>query len=58
MWPDHYQSHIMHANGIKADKIPEIVFCKHKYLTNQTVTHADKTVNAARALCKALIRKK
>ena len=30
----------------------------HKYLTNPTVTHTDKVVNAARALCEALSKKK
>ena len=56
--PDHYRSHIIHVKGTKADRISETVFFKHKYLTNPTVTHADKVVNAARALCEALSRKK
>ena len=56
--PDHYRSHIIHVKGTKADRISETVFFKHKYLTNPTVTHADKVINAARALCEALSRKK
>ena len=56
--PDHYRSHIIHVKGTKADRISETVFFKHKYLTNPTVTHADKVVNAARALCEALSKKK
>ena len=56
--PDHYQSHRIHVKGTKTDRIPETVFFKHKYLTNPTVTHADKVVNAARSLCEALDRKK
>ena len=56
--PDHYRSHIIHVKGTKADRVSETVFFKHKYLTNPTVTHADKVVDAARALCEALSKKK
>ena len=44
--------------GTKADGISETVFFKHTYLTNTTVKHADKVVNAARALYEALSKKK
>ena len=43
--PDHYQSHIIYVKGTKADRIPETVFFKHKYLPNPTFTHTDKAVN-------------
>ena len=56
--PEHYCSHIIHVKSTKADRIAETVFFKHKYLTNPTVTHTDKVVNAAKALCEALSRKK
>jgi hypothetical protein len=56
--PDHYRSHIIHVKGTNADRILETVFFEHKYLTNPTVTHADNVVDAARALCDALSKKK
>ena len=56
--PNHYRSHIINVKGTKADRVSETVFFKHKYLTNPTVTHADKVVDAARALCEALSKKK
>jgi hypothetical protein len=39
---EHYRSHIIYyVKGTKTDRIFEIVFFKHSYLTNPTVTHAD-----------------
>ena len=56
--PDHYMSHITHAKRTKATIVSETVFLKHKHLTNPTVTHAEKVVDAARALCKAFSKRK
>ena len=39
-------------------RISETVFFRHKYLTNPTVTHADRVVQAARELYNALSKKK
>ena len=58
MLPDHYRSHIIHVKGTKANRVSETVFFKHKYLTNPTVTHADKAADVARALCEALSKRK
>ena len=56
--PDHYRSHIIHVTGTKANRVLETVCFKHKYLTNPTVTDADKVVDAASALCEALRKRK
>ena len=56
--PDHYRSHVIHVKCTKADRVSETVFFKHKYLMNPTVTNTDTVVNAARALCEALSKKK
>ena len=53
-----FTSDILYVKCIRVNKIPETVFCNHKYLTNPTVTHAVKVVDAARVLCHALISKK
>ena len=57
-FPDYYRSLIIYIKGINANRISETVFFKHKYLANKTVTHTDKVVDAARALCGALGKKK
>ena len=56
--PDHYRSHIIHVKGSKVDRISRTIFFRHKYLTNPTVTHADRVVDVTRALFDALRRKK
>ena len=40
-----------------AERVSETVFFKHKYLTNSTVTCADRVVQAARELYDALSKK-
>ena len=56
--PEHYRAHKVYVKSTRSERISETVFFKHKYLTNPTVTHADKVVNAARALHNALAKKK
>ena len=56
--PDHYRPHIIYVKGTKADRVSEIVFFKPKYLTNPAVTYIDKVVEATRALCDTLGKKK
>ena len=40
------------------ERVAETVFFKHKYLTNPTVTHADRVVQAAKELYNALNKRK
>ena len=56
--PDHYRAHRIYVKATNAERVSEIVFFKHKYLTNPTVTHADRIVQAARELYNALSKKK
>ena len=56
--PEHYRAHRVYAKSTNSERISETVFFKHKYLTNPTISHADKVVNAARELYNALSRKK
>ena len=56
--PDHCRAHRIYVKGTNAERISETVFFKHKYLTNSTVSHADRVVQAAKELYNALNRKK
>ena len=56
--PDHYRTHRIYVKAINAGRVSEAVFFKHKYLTNPTVTHADRVVQAARELYNVLSKKK
>jgi len=56
--PDHYRAHLIHVKGTKAERVSETVFFKHKYLTNPSVTHADRVISAARELFNALNKKR
>ena len=56
--PDHYRSHRICGKETNVERVSENVFFKHKYLTNPTVTHADKVVQAAKELYNALNRKR
>ena len=42
--PDHYRAHRIFVKGTNAGRISETVFFNHKYMTNPTVTHADRIV--------------
>ena len=55
--PDHYRAHRIFVKATNAERVSETVFFKHKYLTNPTVTHADRVVQAARELYNALSKK-
>ena len=55
---DHYRARRIYVKAAGAERVSEIVFFKHKYLTNPTVTHADIVVQAARELYNALSKKK
>ena len=56
--PDYYIAHRIYARATGAKKVSETVFSKHKYLTNPTVIHVDRVVQATRELCNALNKKK
>ena len=58
--PDNYRAHRIYVKATNAERVSETVFFKHKYLTNPTVTHADRVraVQAAKELHNALSRKK
>ena len=49
--PDHYRAYRTYAKTTGAGRVSETVFFKYKYLTNPTVTHADRVVQVARELC-------
>ena len=55
---DHYRARRIYVKAAGAERVSEIVFFKHKYLTNPTETHADIVVQAARELYNALSKKK
>ena len=40
--------------GTNAERISKTIYFKYKYLTNPTVTHADRVVQAAKELYNAL----
>ena len=48
----------MYAKSTQSKRISETGFFKHKYLTNPTVTHADRVVQATKELHRVLERKK
>lgn len=54
--PDHYRAHIINVADTGSDRVSKSVYFKHKYITNPAMTHANKVVEAARALCKALTK--
>ena len=56
--PDHYRAHRIYVKATGAERVSQPVYFKHKYLTNPTVTHADRVVQAARELCNALSKKR
>ena len=52
--PEHYRSHIIYLKIMRSERVSETVFFKHKYLTNPTVSHADRVIAAAKALYSAM----
>ena len=56
--PNHYRAHRICVKAINAERVSETVFFKHKYLTNPTVTRADRVAQAAKELYNALSREK
>ena len=56
--PDHYRAQRIYVKATHTERVSELVFFKHKYLTNPTVTHADRVVQAARELHNTLSKKK
>ena len=52
--PDHYRSHVIHVKRTRSERVSKTVFFKHKYLTNPTVSHADRVIAAAKSLYSAI----
>ena len=44
--PEHYRTHNCHVKETKGERLSDTVKFQHKNITNPTVTHADKLVNA------------
>ena len=44
--PEHYRTHNCHVKDTKGEQLRDTVQFQHKDITNPTITHADKLVNA------------
>jgi hypothetical protein len=44
--PEHYRTHTCHVKATKSERHSETVHFKHKNITNPTITHADKVMQA------------
>ena len=44
--PEHYRTHNCHVKTTKGERLSDTVQFQHKNITNPTITHADKLVNA------------
>jgi hypothetical protein len=44
--PDHYCTHLCHIKNTSSDRLLDTVHFKHKHITNPTLTHADKIMQA------------
>ncbi|KAL7483589.1 hypothetical protein ACHAW6_009233 [Cyclotella cf. meneghiniana] len=52
--PEHYRVHNCHIKSTKAEQLMDTIQFKHKHITNPTVSHSDKIMNAL-ANCKAAL---
>ena len=43
---EHYRTHICHARETRSDRLSDTVSFQHKSITNPTLSHADKLMNA------------
>jgi hypothetical protein len=44
--PEHYHTHTCHVKATKSKRYSDTVHFKHKNITNPTITHADKVMQA------------
>jgi hypothetical protein len=52
--PEHYRVHNCHIKGTRAEQLTNTISFKHKNITNPTLSHSDKLMNAL-ANCKAAL---
>ena len=52
--PEHYRVHNCHIKSTRAERLSDTVQIKHKHITNPTLSHSDKIMNAL-ANCKAAL---
>jgi len=52
--PEHYRVHNCHIKSTKAERLTDTIHFKHKNITNPTLSHLDKLMNAL-ANCKAAL---
>eukprot|EP00956_Cyclotella_meneghiniana_P017716 scaffold29109_cov56-Cyclotella_meneghiniana.AAC.5 len=52
--PEHYRVHNCHIKSTRAERLSDTVQIKHKHITNPTLSHSDKLMNAL-ANCKAAL---
>jgi hypothetical protein len=44
--PEHYHTHTCHVKATKSERHSDTIHFKHKNITNSTITHADKVMQA------------
>ena len=52
--PEHYQTHMCRVKGTKREQLTDTLQLSHKHITNPTIIHADKVMNATSACAAAL----
>jgi hypothetical protein len=52
--PEHYRTHVVFVKRMRAKRLADTVFFKHKYITQPTVTSADVIVSACHKLLDAV----
>ena len=52
--PEHYRVHNCHIKSTRAERLSDTIQFKHKHITNPTLSHSDKLMNAL-ANCKAIL---
>eukprot|EP00956_Cyclotella_meneghiniana_P041011 scaffold211656_cov87-Cyclotella_meneghiniana.AAC.1 len=52
--PEHYRVHNCHIKSTRAERLTDTIHFKHKHITNPTLSHSDKLMNAL-ANCKAIL---
>ena len=44
--PEHYRTHACHIKSTRGERLTDTIQFKHKHITNPTITHADKIMQA------------
>ena len=52
--PEHYRTHVCQVKAAKSERVTNTLQLTHKHITNPTITHADKVMNAI-AACAATL---